>query len=105
MPKIEMYIHRCILRKEKASVANDLARNNKSKLSAINPIANKRMGHRIDTIYSGGGTEVGGLEIGKNNDDTKEFKDNMFKLSLVLRQPSPLAPLSARNSSSSATKF
>ena len=43
------------------------------------------MGRRIDTIYIGGGTELGGLEIGSTKDNTKGFKDGMFKLPFVLK--------------------
>ncbi|KAI8147850.1 hypothetical protein BJV82DRAFT_575023 [Fennellomyces sp. T-0311] len=70
--------------KEKASIANSKARN-KRKLSAIDPSGNKKMGHRIDVIYCGSNIELGGHEIGKDNVDTREMKDGMLKLPIVLK--------------------
>ncbi|KAI9466423.1 hypothetical protein BDB00DRAFT_880662 [Zychaea mexicana] len=65
--------------------ANAAARNTKRKLSAIEPIANKKMGSRTDTIYKISNIELGCLEIGGQVDETKDFKDSMIKMPSVLK--------------------
>ncbi|KAI9466435.1 hypothetical protein BDB00DRAFT_872194 [Zychaea mexicana] len=44
------------------------------------------MGRRTDTTYIGGnGVELGCLEIGRTNDQTKEFIDGSIKMPMVMR--------------------
>ncbi|KAI9488284.1 hypothetical protein BDB00DRAFT_848860 [Zychaea mexicana] len=73
------------LGKEISSEANATARNTKRKLSAIEPIANKKMGSRTDIIYKISNIELGCLEIGGKVDATKEYKDSMIKMPPVLK--------------------
>ncbi|KAI9019212.1 hypothetical protein CLU79DRAFT_705231, partial [Phycomyces nitens] len=46
-------------------------KNNKRSLDAITPITKRKMGRKIDVIYSEGDIELGLVEIGKTNDQTK----------------------------------
>ncbi|KAI9493974.1 hypothetical protein BDB00DRAFT_820178 [Zychaea mexicana] len=73
------------LGKEISSEANATARNTKRKLSAIEPITNKKMGSRTDIIYKISNIELGCLEIGGKVDATKEYKDSMIKMPPVLK--------------------
>ena len=67
------------------SEANAAALNGKRKLSAVESTENKKMGRRTDTIYKASGIELGCLEIGDRLDSTKEMKDSMIKLPIVLK--------------------
>ncbi|KAI7859393.1 hypothetical protein BDC45DRAFT_475199 [Circinella umbellata] len=74
------------LGKEKPSTANAAATNRKRKLSAVEPTENLKMGRRTDTTYIGGdGVELGCLEIGKTNNQTKELMDGSIKMPVVMR--------------------
>ncbi|KAI9484340.1 hypothetical protein BDB00DRAFT_153947 [Zychaea mexicana] len=74
------------LGKEKHSTASASATNQKRKLSAVDPVENLKMGRRTDTTYIGGnGVELGCLEIGRTNDQTKEFIDGSIKMPMVMR--------------------
>lgn len=59
--------------KEKSNTANATAKNIKQRLSVIDAIANRKMGRKIDMIYSSGKTKVACLEIGGKNDQSKEM--------------------------------
>ncbi|KAI7900361.1 uncharacterized protein BX663DRAFT_459008 [Cokeromyces recurvatus] len=61
--------------KEKSSYSNSNAKNAKRKIAAIEEMASKKMGRKIDTIYAGDNFEFGALEIGSKDDQTKEIKD------------------------------
>ena len=67
------------------SEANAAALNGKRKLSAVDATNKKKMGRRTDTIYKASGVELGCLEIGHQVDSTKEMKDSMIKLPIVLK--------------------
>ncbi|KAG2219831.1 hypothetical protein INT45_006274 [Circinella minor] len=73
------------LYKEMTSEANATALNGKRKLSAVDATEKKKMGRRTDTIYKASGVELGCLEIGYQVDSTKEMKDSMMKLPIVLK--------------------
>ncbi|ORZ06432.1 hypothetical protein BCR42DRAFT_337114 [Absidia repens] len=74
-----------IYRKEKSSRANSSTINNKRRLSGLDPITNAKMGRKMDTVYLSGGYELGYLEIGAGNDQTKHFRDGLVKLWAVMR--------------------
>ncbi|KAI7858168.1 hypothetical protein BDC45DRAFT_565515 [Circinella umbellata] len=73
------------LGKEMTSEANAAALNGKRKLSAVDATNKKKMGRRTDTIYKASGVELDCLEIGHQVDSTKEMKDSMIKLPIVLK--------------------
>ncbi|KAI9498538.1 hypothetical protein BDB00DRAFT_783693 [Zychaea mexicana] len=56
----------------------------KRSISAIEPATNRRVGREIDVIYSANRKEVGCVEIGKNEDQTKEMKDSLTKMPLIM---------------------
>ncbi|KAI9498528.1 hypothetical protein BDB00DRAFT_754536, partial [Zychaea mexicana] len=58
--------------------------NRKRSISAIEPATNRRVGREIDVIYSANRKEVGCVEIGKNEDQTKEMKDSLTKMPLIM---------------------
>ncbi|KAI9278730.1 hypothetical protein BDA99DRAFT_420074, partial [Phascolomyces articulosus] len=68
-----------------SSEANGAAVNQNRLLSSTEPIQNKKMGRRGDTIFSYGNIELGCTEIGPAKDQTKEFRDSMLKMPIVLR--------------------
>ncbi|KAI8979876.1 hypothetical protein BDB01DRAFT_898280 [Pilobolus umbonatus] len=45
--------------KEKSSVSNSMARNSKRKISAVEEMPNRRIGRKVDTVYSNGIFEFG----------------------------------------------
>ncbi|KAG2221989.1 hypothetical protein INT45_006689 [Circinella minor] len=59
--------------------------NNERQLSAIEPIACRKMGRRVDTLFKSGSEELGCSEIGAVKNHTKQTKDSNFKMPLVLR--------------------
>ncbi|KAI9488924.1 hypothetical protein BDB00DRAFT_771644, partial [Zychaea mexicana] len=67
-----------------SSKANADALNKKRSISAIEPATNRRVGRKIDVIYSANRKEVGCVEIGKNEDQTKEMKDSLTKMPLIM---------------------
>ncbi|KAI9498531.1 hypothetical protein BDB00DRAFT_867173 [Zychaea mexicana] len=69
---------------EGLSKANTDALNRKRSISAIEPATNRRVGREIDVIYSANRKEVGCVEIGKNEDQTKEMKDSLTKMPLIM---------------------
>ncbi|KAI9498535.1 hypothetical protein BDB00DRAFT_867176 [Zychaea mexicana] len=69
---------------EGSSKANTDALNRKRSISAIEPATNRRVGRKIDVIYSVNRKEVGCVEIGKNEDQTKEMKDSLTKMPLIM---------------------
>ncbi|CDH53141.1 hypothetical protein RO3G_08569 [Lichtheimia corymbifera JMRC:FSU:9682] len=71
--------------KEKSSVANSLAKNNKRKLSAVEQLNNIKMGRKMDTIYKSGNIELGCLEIGGAPCQTKAWNDSMMKMPFVMK--------------------
>ncbi|KAG1442653.1 hypothetical protein G6F56_010976 [Rhizopus delemar] len=71
--------------KEKSSVANSLAKNNKRKLSAVEQLSNVKMGHKMDTIYVSGNVELGCLEIGGVPCQTKAWHDSRMKMPFVMK--------------------
>ncbi|KAI8969588.1 hypothetical protein BDB01DRAFT_732166 [Pilobolus umbonatus] len=71
--------------KEKSSVSNSMARNSKRKISAVEEMPNRRIGRKVDTVYSNGIFEFGALEIGNKYNQTKEMKDGGFKLPHVMK--------------------
>ncbi|KAI7851221.1 hypothetical protein BDC45DRAFT_572304 [Circinella umbellata] len=72
--------------KEKSSTASAFATNQKRELSAVDPVENSKMGRRTDTAYIGGNdVEVGCLEIGKTNHQTKEFMDGSIKMPIAMK--------------------
>ncbi|KAI8144670.1 hypothetical protein BJV82DRAFT_605789 [Fennellomyces sp. T-0311] len=73
------------LGKERSSAASAKASNSKRKLSSVDEITRKAMGRKMDTVYVGGEIELGAMEIGGLQDDTKGFKDGMVKLPRVMK--------------------
>ncbi|KAI9258017.1 hypothetical protein BDA99DRAFT_583608 [Phascolomyces articulosus] len=73
------------LGKEKCSTSHSKTLNSKRKLSAVDEIEREKIGRRLDTVYIGGGIELGGLEAGPAKDNTKEFEDSMLKLPFVFK--------------------
>ncbi|KAI9488879.1 hypothetical protein BDB00DRAFT_771698, partial [Zychaea mexicana] len=74
------------LGKEKSSVANAEASNNKRKISAVNVVNSLKIGRRMDTVYVGAGdVELGCLKIGKTSDQTKEWSNGLIKMPIVMR--------------------
>ncbi|KAI9278901.1 hypothetical protein BDA99DRAFT_429089, partial [Phascolomyces articulosus] len=71
--------------KKMASEANTAALNGKRKLSAVDGTENKNIDRRTGTVYKGNGVGLGCLEIGDKVDQTKEMKDSMPKLPIVLK--------------------
>ena len=53
--------------------------------SSIKPISNRKMGRRRDTIFNSGHIELGCTEIGSAKDQTKEIRDSLLKMPIVLR--------------------
>ncbi|KAG2217669.1 hypothetical protein INT45_006178 [Circinella minor] len=79
---------------EKSSEANATAVNQNRQLSSIKAISNRKMGRRGDIIFSSGHTELGCTEIGAANNQTKEIRDSLLKMPLVLRDMLLLATFS-----------
>ncbi|KAI9497329.1 hypothetical protein BDB00DRAFT_785040 [Zychaea mexicana] len=70
--------------KEKSSKANATASNSKHKLSTVEEVQRKAMGRKMDAIYISGGKEVGCMEVVSEADQTKEWKDGMVKMPVVM---------------------
>ncbi|KAI9466416.1 hypothetical protein BDB00DRAFT_880667 [Zychaea mexicana] len=70
--------------KEKSSKANATASNSKRKLSAVEEVQRKAMGRKMDAIYISGGKELGCMEVVSEADQTKEWKDGMVKMPVVM---------------------
>ncbi|KAI9019208.1 hypothetical protein CLU79DRAFT_705285 [Phycomyces nitens] len=68
---------------EKSCASNANIKNNKRSLDAITPITKRKMGRKVDVIYSEGDIELGLVEIGKTNDQTKCLSDGMKLLKLM----------------------
>ncbi|KAG2217377.1 hypothetical protein INT45_007387 [Circinella minor] len=80
------YVFMChTYRKEKSSQANATASNCKRKLSAVEEVERKIMGRKMDALYIGGEKEVGCMEVGSERDQTKEWKDSMVKMPVVMQ--------------------
>ena len=58
--------------------------NKKRTISAIEPACNRRMGRKIDVIYSAARKGIGCIEIGKDDNQSKEMKDGMLKMPLIM---------------------
>ncbi|KAI7860831.1 hypothetical protein BDC45DRAFT_492939 [Circinella umbellata] len=69
---------------EGSSKANGDAKNRKRSIPAIKPATGRKMGHKIDTIYSTNGIEVGCIEVGKDDDQTKSIKDGLIKMPMIM---------------------
>ncbi|KAG2225687.1 hypothetical protein INT45_012159 [Circinella minor] len=69
---------------EGSSKANGDAKNRKRSIPAIKPATTRKMGHNIDTIYSTNGIEVGCIEVGKDDDQTKSIKDGLIKMPIIM---------------------
>lgn len=65
-------------------MSNANAINSKRSISAIEPAVQRKMGHKIHTIYYVNRKEVGIVEVGKKLDQTKEMKDGMIKMSILM---------------------
>ncbi|KAI9494784.1 hypothetical protein BDB00DRAFT_927974 [Zychaea mexicana] len=79
---------------EGSSEANADALNNDRQLSSVKPIAKRKMGRRGDLIFESGKLELGCTEIGAAKDQTKEMRDSLLKLPIVLRDMLLLATFS-----------
>ncbi|KAI9278969.1 hypothetical protein BDA99DRAFT_554561 [Phascolomyces articulosus] len=79
---------------KKSSEANVSAVNQNRQLSSIMPISNRKMGRRGDTIFNSGHIELGCTEIGAAKDQTKEIRDGLLKMPIVLRDMLLLATFS-----------
>ncbi|KAG2217712.1 hypothetical protein INT45_009075, partial [Circinella minor] len=49
-------------------------------ISAVEPTSDRKMGHKMDAIYIAGRREIGCIEIGMEDDQTKEMKDGLLKM-------------------------
>ncbi|KAI7850399.1 hypothetical protein BDC45DRAFT_572894 [Circinella umbellata] len=76
--------HIIVRDKECSSKANCDAINKKRYISAVEPTSDQKMGHKMDTIYTAGHREIGYIEIGKEDDQTKEMKDGLLKMHIVM---------------------
>ena len=74
-----------LYRKEKTSKANAAVASNKRKLSTIDEIQRKSAGHKMDAIYVGERKELGCMETGNDEDQTKELKDGSVKMPTVMK--------------------
>ncbi|KAI7855945.1 hypothetical protein BDC45DRAFT_567900 [Circinella umbellata] len=70
---------------ELSSKANATFINQNRLLSSTDPIQNRKMGRRGDTIFSCRDIELGCTEIGAEKDQTKGIRDSMLKIPIVLR--------------------
>ncbi|KAI7855872.1 hypothetical protein BDC45DRAFT_78897 [Circinella umbellata] len=68
-----------------SSKANVTSINQSRLLSSADPIQNRKMGRRGDTIFSCGDIELGCTEIDPGKDQTKGIRDSMLKMPIVLR--------------------
>ncbi|KAI9488958.1 hypothetical protein BDB00DRAFT_645146 [Zychaea mexicana] len=60
-------------------------KNNKKRcISAVDPAIHRKMGRKMDVLYQSSGKELGCSEIGKDEDQTKEMKDRLSKMSIVM---------------------
>ncbi|KAI7851460.1 hypothetical protein BDC45DRAFT_515840 [Circinella umbellata] len=69
---------------EGGSKSNADAMNKKRYISAIDPAPRRQMGHKIDTIFYANRKELGLIEVGKKIDQTKEMKDGLVKMPIVM---------------------
>ncbi|KAI8141710.1 hypothetical protein BJV82DRAFT_688407, partial [Fennellomyces sp. T-0311] len=70
--------------KEASSKANADTTNNKRSIAALNPTCHKKTGHKMDIIYRTSRNEVGCVKIGKDGGQTKEMKDGLTKMPIVM---------------------
>ncbi|OAD77523.1 hypothetical protein PHYBLDRAFT_141406 [Phycomyces blakesleeanus NRRL 1555(-)] len=68
---------------EKSCVSNASVKNSKRSLDAISPTIKRRMGRKVDVIFSEGDIELGLIELGKSNDQTKSLSDGMKLMKLM----------------------
>ncbi|KAG2221417.1 hypothetical protein INT45_012668 [Circinella minor] len=69
---------------EGGSKSNADAMNKKRCISAIDPAPRRQMGDKIDTIFYANRKELGLIEVGKKVDQTKEMKDGLVKMPIVM---------------------
>ncbi|KAI9488956.1 hypothetical protein BDB00DRAFT_963026 [Zychaea mexicana] len=70
--------------KEGSSKANADENNKKRCISAVDPAIHRKMGRKMDLLYESSGKELGCIEIGKDEDQTKEMKDGLLKMPIVM---------------------
>lgn len=74
---------------ENCSVANSMAKNNKRSLEAITPRERKRIGSKLDILFTADKNELGACEVGKEDVsiiDDKYLNDGSKKLPNTLRE-------------------
>ncbi|KAI9251766.1 hypothetical protein BDA99DRAFT_425942, partial [Phascolomyces articulosus] len=59
--------------------------NKKRCISVVEPTTDRKMGHRMDTIYIVNRKETGCIEIGNKDDQTKAMNDGLLKMSIIMR--------------------
>ncbi|KAI7851464.1 hypothetical protein BDC45DRAFT_559393 [Circinella umbellata] len=69
---------------EGGSNSNADALNKKRRIRAIHPAPRRQMGHKFDTIFHANRKELGLIEVGKKIDQTKEMKDGLVKMLIVM---------------------